>query len=68
MQTPVLAIFLLAATTATLEAQRGRGRNAPEALENFTWQEKTFKSEAIGDEAPYFIYLPKGYESSHQQW
>lgn len=66
MQTPVLAIFLLAATTATLEAQRGRGRNAPEALENFTWQEKTFKSEAIGDEAPYFIYLPKGYDDEDQ--
>lgn len=70
MQTPVLAIFFLAATTAALEAQRGEGRgrraSAPESLENFTWQEKNFPSKSIGDEAPYFIYLPKGYDDEEQ--
>jgi len=70
MQTSILAIFFLATTTATLDAQRGpdRGRRTrtPESLENFTWAEKSFHSEAINDDAPYFIYLPKDYDSEEQ--
>jgi len=60
-------ILLSFAIAMALPAQgrdgRRRARTAPE-LENITFAEKEFDSEAIGREMPYGIYLPNDYDES----
>ncbi len=63
----VLALCLLVPVVLAQQPQRGErgGRRGaePVALENFTHAEGTFRSEAVGKEVPYGIYLPKGYDA-----
>jgi enterochelin esterase-like enzyme len=58
----VLAVSL--ATTATVRAQGPGKRQDPSSikLESFTAAEKSFHSDAIGEDVAYLIYLPKGYD------
>lgn len=60
------ALAILPALLASLPAQRpDRPRREPPPpveLKNFTFATKSFRSEAIGEDAPYGIYLPAGYD------
>lgn len=68
---PFAAAALIATTLLPAqdgERGRGRRREAPAVeLQNFTFQDAKFASEAVGREVPYGIYLPKGYgDDAHQ--
>jgi S-formylglutathione hydrolase len=61
--------LLLTVTTLALpslaqtpERRSGSRDRSPKALENFTFKEEKFRSEAVGQEVPFGIYLPKGYD------
>ena len=48
---------------STLLPGQRRGRNqAPAKLENFTFAEKRFDSQAVEQKMPYGLFLPKGYD------
>jgi enterochelin esterase-like enzyme len=68
----VLAALAAAALLCSLPAQRQDRRNQPPVeLKNFTFQEKTFASKAIGNDAQYGVYLPKDYDAEankDRQW
>ncbi len=65
-----ILLCTLAVTTATtlLPGQdRGRRRRdrepaAPVELEHFTFRDESFRSEAVGREVPFGVYLPAGYD------
>ena len=54
-------VLLCASALLAQRPERGRGSRAPEQLEHFTFQERSFQSDAVGQEVPYGIYLPAGY-------
>jgi S-formylglutathione hydrolase FrmB len=62
---PIVVALLVAAASAVAqnpERNRGRRGGTPAALKNFTFREQTLKSEAVGREVPFGIYLPAGYD------
>ena len=62
-----IAFCLIAPALLAQQPQRGdrggRRSSEPVALENFTHAEGSFRSEAVGKDVSYGIYLPKGYEA-----
>ncbi|MBK8100058.1 MAG: hypothetical protein IPK26_23390 [Planctomycetes bacterium] len=58
---PLAAALLI----APLSAQRSPGK--PSETTNFTFQTKSFGSTAIGADAKYGIYLPKGYDDKENE-
>lgn len=62
--------LLLATTIASLVASAlaqdrprgGRRGGAPAETKNFTFREEKFRSEAVGQEVPFGIFLPKAYD------
>ncbi len=65
IQTPLVLLAIAATLTAHATAQGGRRRNADPSsikLETMTFAEKSFSSDAIGEDAQYGIYLPKDYD------
>ncbi|HEX5051564.1 MAG TPA: alpha/beta hydrolase-fold protein [Planctomycetota bacterium] len=71
MRTHLLSTLLTLAAATSLLAQNpprgdrqrgGRREQAPVELKNFTFKEESFHSEAVGQDMPFGIYLPKGYD------
>ncbi|MEO6593465.1 MAG: alpha/beta hydrolase-fold protein [Planctomycetota bacterium] len=72
MRTQLLLTVITLATTSLLPAQDpprngdgrrgGRREQAPAELKNFTFKEEKFHSDAVGQDMPFGIYLPKGYD------
>lgn len=60
----LLALSFTLACSLVAQAREGRRRAEPEpaALTQFEFQEHKFTSAAVGQEVPYGIYLPKGYQ------
>ena len=59
----VVTLASLAASALAQDRPRGRGRTAsPATTKNFTFREEKLKSDAVGQEVPFGIYLPKGYD------
>jgi S-formylglutathione hydrolase len=78
-----LLLPILLATTALAQgpergSERGSERGGrsrrdaePVALKHFTFQERSFRSEAVDQEVPFGIYLPKDYdaeENAERRW
>ncbi|HEX6813715.1 MAG TPA: alpha/beta hydrolase-fold protein [Planctomycetota bacterium] len=70
MRARFLFAVLPLAAAATLVAQnpdrprRDRREQAPAELENFTFKQESFKSEAVGRDMPYGVFLPKAYDDA----
>lgn len=64
----LLATLLLVPAAFAQEGERRprreRRESAPVELKHFTFGEKSFKSEAVGRELNYGIYLPSGYDDA----
>ncbi|MCK5944054.1 MAG: hypothetical protein KAI24_18860 [Planctomycetes bacterium] len=54
-----IAIFVL---VSLLPGQRRRRNEAPKEMENFTFEEEMFQSDAVDRRMPFGIYLPKDYD------
>ncbi|MBL8723766.1 MAG: hypothetical protein JNK49_06950 [Planctomycetes bacterium] len=65
----LLSAALASSTAATAQngERRGPQRGAPAALAQFTHRTASFKSEAVGKDVPYAIYLPKDYDAEAQK-
>jgi S-formylglutathione hydrolase len=70
MRARLLLAVLPLAVTATLAAQnpdrprRDRREQPPAELVNFTFKAESFKSEAVGRDMPFGVFLPKGYDDA----
>jgi enterochelin esterase-like enzyme len=65
----LLAITVCVATSALLaqnpdRPRGGRREQPPVELKHLTFQEVKFASEAVGQEVPFGLYLPKGYDDA----
>src|SRR5688572_3545548 len=58
----LVSLALLSSLPAQRPEKGGKRDSAPVELANFTFQTRSFKSEALGRDVPYGIYLPKGYD------
>jgi S-formylglutathione hydrolase len=65
IQTPLVLLAIASTLTAHAAAQGGRRRNVDPSsikLETMTFAEKSFASDAIGEDVQYGVYLPKDYD------
>ena len=62
---PAIGLLVLTTSLAGQEPERRRRDRAaapPAELQHLTWRTESLRSEAVGQEVPYGIYLPKGYD------
>lgn len=61
-------ILALLISSALVPAQRGRREDrSPEDMQHFTVKRSEFASKAVGQQVPYCIYLPDGYDADAEQ-